>query len=228
MRTEVLSIEAIFAGLWDRRCILFGDTRDTRYNLAHQDSPASPYKINVRCLPDNDFDLPFAHEIGRHLADVLLARKGRPQFHGLFGIPSAGTQIAAGFLREWAQNLHYVALEKTEDQVGRHFRLTDPDEYEYNKGCDFWGVDDLVTSTITKLAVVPALRRPVLGFSVLVDRSGGNAEELLSERGIILSSSATTASMLAYLVSADKISSDQADEIIEKDTAFCRYMADNP
>jgi len=223
----VLTIQAIIVALWDDECIVLGDTYETRYNREHPEAPPSPFRINIRTAPDGPLTREFVFEIGRHMAETLLQTKTRPQFQGIFGIPNAGNILMEGFLRQWPANLYPLILEKVEDGSGRRFNIADTDGLQYHRGYEFWGVDDLVTSLYTKEMVMSAIPNRVVGISVLIDRSA-NAEERLAEKGIMLSSSATTASMLTILVSAGRLTSDQAIAIAKADQAFCQYMADHP
>ncbi|MEI6144102.1 MAG: hypothetical protein WCP91_00705 [Candidatus Berkelbacteria bacterium] len=223
-----MSAEEIFGIMWSYGAISLEDSYKTRYNSLHNDAPPSPYRLEIRPEPDGPLDPDFVYEIGRFQADQLVKNQERPQFQGIFGVPNAGNLLMKGFFDQWLQNLYPIALEKTEDETGRRFGLAVP-EYEHPPWVHaIWGVDDLVTSAITKLAVADVFKKPVVGFSVLLDRSGGNAGPILAQHGIMLHACADTLAMLDYLVGADLVSGSLADEIVEKDTTFCRYMADHP
>lgn len=227
MKSAAMSIEAIIAALWDAGCILLDDTYNTRYNRAHPEAPPSPLRINIRIAPDGPLARDFVKDIGRHMADSFGELHPRPQFQSVLGIPNAGTVLMHGFVNQWLANTSPIILEKHEDEQDRRFKVVDTENLHYHKDDDVIIIDDLVTALGTKEQVMALIPNKVVAICVLIDRSA-NAQEVLAKRGIVLHACLDVPSMLAYLISADRITDCQAFEVDEKNKDFCRYMAEHP
>jgi len=214
-----LDIVDLIGALWEAECIGLVDT--------DQDAtPTCPLRFSsISLQPDGPFDVDFLRQAGHIIADATSATKARPQFSGVFGLPGAGKALAEGFTQKWFGNLHIVPLETCGDGM----KISDPDEYQYYKECTLWGITDIVTPELVHPHLSAVLRRPILGYSAFIDLSAGRSAAMLAESGMTLCACIDDVStLLAFSVSADKITSEQAFQLEADYQAFCQYMADHP